>query len=391
MSDQIRDLVLEIYDTVADPALWPGALDKFSEMIGARGCIVFEMRGEGADRRIAAPIYTSGYEAELVEGYIHAFQAQEMADQDRFEACSLAADGIDLIDDSVLTDSEDELLAQANVKQLLEYGIRHRAAGLLDKDNRARSRFSVQHSLRHGPMREEEREIAAAVLPHIAKALDLGRPAAQLSGAYKRLIAAMDRLRIAVCILDRRGRVVVTNEEFDRQRETYDAFRIDRSGRLHLHDGADGERFKALLADALNHGRHGARPRKEAIATRQGDNVSALCIEIAPLDTAEEIGSTALGGAILYSLDTSLPMTCDPSALRRIFGLTGAEAALVQLVGDGLTNAQIAEHRERSVETVNAQVKSVLNKTQCANRTQLVRLMANFGADFLRPAPEGGA
>jgi DNA-binding CsgD family transcriptional regulator len=36
------------------------------------------------------------------------------------------------------------------------------------------------------------------------------------------------------------------------------------------------------------------------------------------------------------------------------------------------------------VETVNAQIKSLLTKTQCANRTQLVRLLSGFSADYLR-------
>jgi DNA-binding CsgD family transcriptional regulator len=223
------------------------------------------------------------------------------------------------------------------------------------------------------------------VLPHIAKALDLGRPALYLASVHRSLIAAMDRLRIGVCILDRRGNVVVANEEFQRQRERYGAFRIDPGGRLHLHDKADGARFKELFSDALEHGRYGARPRKEAIATAHDDGIGALCIEIAPLDQVEEIGSRRLCGAIVYSLDTSLPTFCDPSLLQSVFALTNAEAELIELVGDGLTNAEIADRRSRSVETVNTQVKSVLSKTQCANRTQFVRLFMNFGADYLRP------
>lgn len=223
------------------------------------------------------------------------------------------------------------------------------------------------------------------VLPHIAKALELGQPAAQLALAHRSLVAAMDRLRIGVCILDGRGNVVLTNKEFQRQREAYGAFRIDARGRLRLHNGADQQRFAALMSDALNHGRFGARPRKEAIATTSESAISALCIEISPLDQVEDLGSAGLGGSILYSIDTNLPIDCDAAPMRRAFRLTETEAVLAELLGEGFTNAQIAERRSRSVETVNVQVKSLLAKTQAANRTQFTRLMMNFGVNFLLP------
>ncbi len=385
MGEDVRDFVFEIYDTVADASRWPTVLDKFADLAGARGCIVFEWEGSGVDRRLTAPLFSSRYQADILHGYIKTFHELEAADQDRFEARSLAADSIDLISDNILAETENELLARANVKALLGFGIRHRVAGLLNKDNTARSRFSVQYSARHGPPSDGEQSLMTEVLPHIAKALDLGRPAAQLASTHRSLVAAMDRLRIGVCILDGRGNVVLTNKEFQRQREAYGAFRIDAKGRLRLHDGADQRRFAALMSDALNHGRYGARPRKEAIATTRESEFSALCIEIAPLDQVADLGSDGLGGSILYSIDTNLPIGCDAAPLRRAFGLTEAEVELAEMLGEGFTNAQIAERRSRSVETVNVQVKSLLAKTQAANRTQFTRLMMNFGVSFLVP------
>ena len=381
--NEARDFVLEIYDTVADQSRWPGVLEKFSDKVGARGCIIFEWADDGAERRLFAPHMSALYEQEKLEAYLSAFHAQEAEDQDRFEELSLATDAIDLIDDAMLFTDEAAWLARPNIKAMIEFGLRHRAAGLLDKDNTKRSRFSMQFGATHGPMNDDERALVAGLLPHVAKALDLGRPAAQLAATHRHLIAAMDRLRIGVCILDGKGSVVVANQEFDRQREAYRAFRVTSSGQLRLHDPADERRFMALRSDAMNHGRFGARPRKEAIPVVQDDSIGALCIEVAPLHQVDEIGAAALRGTIVYSVDTSLPVGCDASPLRQVFGLTEAEAALAELLATGITNAEIAEVRARSVATVNAQVKSLLSKTDCANRTQFVRLLMNFGADYL--------
>ncbi|MCR9061833.1 MAG: LuxR C-terminal-related transcriptional regulator [Rhodobacteraceae bacterium] len=110
-----------------------------------------------------------------------------------------------------------------------------------------------------------------------------------------------------------------------------------------------------------------------------------MCIEITPLQKSDEIGNGLFGGFVLCSTDTSLPVMCDKTRIRQAFGLTSAEASLVDAIGEGLTNPEIADRRNRSVSTVNAQTKSILAKSNCANRTQFVRMMMRFGASFLTP------
>jgi DNA-binding CsgD family transcriptional regulator len=236
---------------------------------------------------------------------------------------------------------------------------------------------------RHGRLTADERRYMGEILSHMAKAMDLGRAAAQLRTEHQGLLAAMDRLIIGVCILDPKGGVVVHNEEFRRQVDTFPVMRIAPDGALRFTRADDQKRFAALKTDALNHGRFGARPRKEAVAAGAD---TFLCIEVAPLDRCEEIGARTFGGLILYSTDTSLPVHCNTRPIQMAFGLTDTELAVVDAIAEGLTNAQIAERRGRAVTTIDTQVKSILAKTQCATRTQFVRLMMGFGVDYVAPA-----
>ena len=381
----MRDLILDVYDTVADPSLWQGVLDKFADALDAKGFVIFELHGYGDDRQLTASHFSSYHQLDLLNSYIDVYRKWELVDQDTFEAHSLASDSIDLIDDSVLAPTDDDLFRIPNAAQLLDYGIRHRHAGLLNKDNKTRSRFSVQLAADRGRLTEQERNHMRIVLPHIAKALDLGRPVVQLAAERRGMIEAMDQLRIGICILDAAGCIVTSNREFERQRDAYGAFRIDNSGRLRLHDEADHSRFANLIEDAANHGKFGARPRKEAVSVSRDGEASVLSIELVPAETLSEIGSHRFGGVIMYSLDTSQSVNCDPALVRQVYGLTGAESTLIRMVSEGRTNAEIADMRSRSVATVNAQVKSLLSKTQCTNRTQLVRLLMDFGVDYLLP------
>ena len=119
---------------------------------------------------------------------------------------------------------------------------------------------------------------------------------------------------------------------------------------------------------------------KEAIPTSVGN---FLCIEVTPLTRSKDIGTRPLDGFVVFSTDTSRPVHCNTAPMKQPFGLTDTELAVVDKIGEGLTNPEIAERRERSVATINAQVKSILSKSQCSTRTQFVRLMMRFGGEFL--------
>lgn len=380
MSDIVQETVLGIYDAAADNTLWPDILQRFADQIDARGCIIFEWRGLPDQRELVAPIASSYYDPDAIRTYVARCFEHEAMNQDVFEAHSLEQDRIDLIEDDVLAPSLQALKELPNVQVLRKLGILHRAAGLLNKDNTAISRFSIQLADTRGRLTDKERHHISQILPHIAKAMDLGRPAQQLATEHYGMMEAMDRLVIGVCVLDAKGRIVTENQEFKRQREIHQGFLKSYNGVLQMSQADDQKRFEALKAHALRHGRFGARPRKEAIST---ESEGFLCIEVVPLHRAEELSSKVFGGVIVYSTDTSLPIRCSTAPIQTSYGLTDSELALVELIADGLTNAQIAERRDRSVTTINTQVKSILAKTQCATRTQFVRLMMSFGASYL--------
>lgn len=379
LPNQTLDNTLAIYDTVADQSRWTAVLDKITHDLNARGSLIFEIQ----EQALVTPYFSSWYQPDALADYNAAFFDLEMADQDVFLQHSTRQDGIEILPDSILYDDIEAFKQRKNVRYVMNVGILHRAAVLLNKDNPHLSRFSVQFGADRGGITPQEMAYLNQYLPHIAKALDLGRPARQLQQRHNGLLAAIDKLTIGVCLLDRNGCVILSNEEFDRQRDAYRTYRIAANGVLQLIRATDQQQLEALKEHAFNHGQFGARPRKEAIATDQGN---VLCIEITPLHSADEIGTRAFDGYVVYSTDTSQPMQCNTSPLQQVFGLTETELALTDAISRGLTNAQIAERRNRSVSTVNAQVKSILSKTQCATRTQFVRLLMSFGIDFVDPS-----
>lgn len=67
------------------------------------------------------------------------------------------------------------------------------------------------------------------------------------------------------------------------------------------------------------------------------------------------------------------------SARRRTEGLTAAELDVLRLLGDGLSNAQIAARLHISASTVKAHISRILTGTGCANRVQAAVLAHDAG------------
>jgi len=377
-SDNFRNLVMDIYQTVAEPGDWQKVFDQLAEQVKARGCILFEWRGNDNERKLNAPLITSGYDRELVQTYIDKYSSWESEDQDLFEQQSLSLDGIELAEEPNHFSDEEEYLKQPHIKEMLGYGIRHRYGCLLDKDNPFRARFAIQTSQNRGPLQDADHKILASLLPHVAKAMDLCGPLGSSSVERQALLSIIEGLAVGVCVLDSSGRVELSNSEFLRQQEVHNAFWTDKHNRLKLHENADRQQYARLLEDALNHGEYGARPRKEAVLMNTADSAAALCLEIVPLRKSAELGTSLFNGALLFSRDTTRPIKIDVALAQLAFGFTPIESEVTQLVCEGLTNSEIADRRSRSVETINAQVKTIFGKSSVANRTQLVRLLCNF-------------
>ena len=383
--DGTDELIMRVYDAALDPAKWNEVLQQIADFCNARGAFVFEMTGKGADRELTASHISSIYDMNLIQAYLTAFRELELEDQDFFASKSKMTDHIEMVPDTDLVAAADgeAYFDRPHMAMQVKYGFKHRGGALLNKDDYFRDRLGITYGVDHGPISDEDVARAAKIVPHLAKSLNVAKPALRASAQYSSMENTLDHLQIGVCVIDGTGRVVFRNQEFERQESTYRAFAVSLEGKLQFSQ----DRFDRTLIDLLehhnNHGKFGARPRKEAVATATDrDGNFALCVEVVPLRQAEVFGGELINGHIVYSLDTGQSYTVRSDMLEALFGLTKSEARVLELMAEGMTNNQISEARTKSVHTINSQVKSILFKTQAANRTQLIRLATNLSSSF---------
>ena len=81
---------------------------------------------------------------------------------------------------------------------------------------------------------------------------------------------------------------------------------------------------------------------------------------------------------VLIMADLAAAPQPSPAPLRRIFGLTAAEAKLAIQILQGETPADIARNHHVSVATVRSQLASVFAKTQTRRQSELVMLLTRI-------------
>lgn len=381
----ISDLILSIYDAAIEPTLWPEVLLRVSHFVGARGATVFELEEIGELDNLKMSMCSENYSPDRNSYYLKYYWQDELKDQEIFAYHSKRTDQIELIPDSVLSSSREALLAKEHVQVLRKFEVGYRAAALLNKDLPSKDRFAFQFSEAHGPMDKAVAQKSNLILPHLAKALNVSRPIRELAAQNKAISAGLNLLMIGVCIVDQERRILVTNTEFERQLDCYDAFTRSRNGRLIFDDGLAPNLSAQLSSSFQFHGLSGARPRKEAVIFASKSKEQHLCIDIVPLENASELDLRSSHSSLIFSLDTSAHFGFDANKIGQIYDLTTTELEVLELVSEGYTNQQISDCLEKSIHTVDSQLKSVLSKAMAANRTQLIRITSQTRSFLANP------
>jgi DNA-binding CsgD family transcriptional regulator len=102
--------------------------------------------------------------------------------------------------------------------------------------------------------------------------------------------------------------------------------------------------------------------------SRQGD-ITPLIVQVAPQPRT----STSVPAATVIVTDPDLPVAVNEGSLRRLFGLTRAESALVSFLLQGKTVEQAAGALFVSIHTVRTHLKRILLKTATGRQSELLR------------------
>jgi DNA-binding CsgD family transcriptional regulator len=231
--------------------------------------------------------------------------------------------------------------------------------------------FSIQRTIQEGPFDPKDKILLGTLSSTLTEA-------ATLSIAVGRAVIAgmtdtLDIIAQPALVVDRMGYALGSNSAADRLFD--DDIRISNR-RLVVRDRNAQTDLDALTA------RMRAMPDIENLAARpilvRRGGRAPLLIQVLSLPAAAR--SPFLGARALFTFaDFERTPTYDVGLLRRIFGLTSAEARLASLVGVGLSPNAAAAQIGISHETARSQLKAIFGKTETHRQAELVALLSRLG------------
>jgi DNA-binding CsgD family transcriptional regulator len=233
------------------------------------------------------------------------------------------------------------------------------------------------------PFGADECGALGRLAPHIANAARIARQLGTAHATATAIGETLEKLSAAVMIVDRGARVISANRAA-RALAPVSGLAV-REGALRVERPADDRALRAAIAAVLGAQDHGGAPPARDV-TIHGAGGHMLALRVAALGEAAEAETGAVRGralAVVHALAGAA--TAEPRAhiLAPAYGLSAAEAELLDGLLGGLRLAEIAASRGTSRETARSQLKSIFHKTGVSTQSDLVALVTGGATQSL--------
>lgn len=380
LTDQQARLLPAIYNSAVSEAHWPAALDAVAKGADARGAVLFALDNFGAPFAIrqANSIYTP----EVIAHYFANLVRHEQTGWDllsRTPAGRIVTDLEAWGDVPNLQEREDYVFLKDHV------GVLRRCVARLNNSPGWVDTLGLQFAPSVAVIPPESIRQAEALLPHVAKVVEIHRSFCLLKQRYNAVLAALDHVKIGVCVAGPHGDVIVANSEAQRIFSLADGLMLGVGSHLATSDPEAAGAIRVAIGNAVLTAQGEGDTSESAIAIHRRSGAYPFLVEVAPLkDSTGEI-ERELSGALLFIVDPENPRPFALDNMVRCFGLTEAESLVCALMVRGLTDSEIAAQRDVSVETVRSQTKSIYRKSGVSRRADLIRLTLSLTPPIEEP------
>jgi len=283
------------------------------------------------------------------------------------------------LDDAVLSARPDYAYLLKNV------GTLRRVAMRLNDNPTWIDSIAFQFDAKYKQVPLKSCENIKALVPHVAKTIELNRYFHNLRSKFKAVLTALDNVEIGMIITEKNGSVIIKNLEAQRILDCQDGLSLSANSKMRCAHLNDTEIIRTAI-ESVSDTASGLNSVSEVTRyiPRRSSSKNYI-VEISPLsDACDELGSK-LRGALVIIIDTENVRPINTKRLAMCFEFSGAESKVCQLVIEGNSNNIIAEMRNVSPETIKSQVSQIYRKTNTRKRSELIRLALQVSPPIRSP------
>jgi DNA-binding CsgD family transcriptional regulator/PAS domain-containing protein len=365
----LSDLIGDLYETALDQSLWSNALEKCARFVGGTAAALVAKDAMATGGNAYHDFGIEPYYATLyLNDYINCDPAISGYSFAEIEQPVTAGDFMPY-DEYLMTRF---YLEWARPQQLGDF-----VSATLDKSAAGATNFRVFRHDRDGPAGDEMRRNTRLVVPHIRRALRIGRMLEAQKAEAASISDVLDGLKCGVFLVDGIGRIVHVNAAGGGLLETGDLLRTV-SGRVVLWDAAADEILQEAVAlpEGGDAGR-GAEGIALSLLSRTSERYVAQFMPLA-FGARRRNGSRYAAVAALFIRKAVLQTSSLSDIIGRAYKLTPTELRVLLAIVEVGGVPEVSEALGIAVTTVKTHLGRLFEKTGVDRQADLVKVVAGF-------------
>jgi DNA-binding CsgD family transcriptional regulator len=375
-TERFSSLIGDIYDAVLDPARWPGALGKVRDFVGGQAAVLCHK--DAASRCGCADYQDGGLDPRYVQLYFDKYI--------RFDPFSTGQFFAEIGQPVAIADlipPEEILETRFYTEWVRPQGLVDCLVSPLDKSATSAALVGVFRHERHGPADDETRRRLRLVVPHLRRAVLIGKVIDLKAIQAAALGDTLDAIPAAILLVDARGRIVHANASGHALLAQGSTLRAAGGKLAAGYASAEQALHEVFLAAGSGDARVGSKGIAVPLPGRDGEGYVA---HVLPLTSGarRRAGTAYAAVAAVFvqkaGLDTRSPL----EAIAKHYKLTPSELRVLVAVVEIGGVRETAEALGLSEATVKTHLNHLFNKTGTSRQADLVKLIAGFESPLLR-------
>jgi len=358
----------QIYDAALDAALWPEALARIGEFVGGRaGAIVTK----DSVSKAGTPHFHFGLDPHYVEIY-----AKTHSHLDPTSGLSLF-DAEQIVSLPELAPDEEFRAGRFFREWMQPQGLVDAASAVLEKSARGCAFLTILRDEASGMVDAEMRRRMALVMPHVRRAVQIGKTLQCTQAKVATFADILDGLNAGVFFVDTDGRIAHVNVAGKDMLSAGDFLR-SIGGRLVASDTKANHTLRETVAAAV--GGDVEIGSKGIAVGLNADDGEPYVAHVLPLSSAgrHRAGADYRATAALFVRKAALEYLSPPEVIGETYNLTPAELRVLRGIVDIGGVPEIAAAFGVAETTVKTHLGRLFAKTGAGRQADLVKLVAGF-------------
>jgi DNA-binding CsgD family transcriptional regulator/PAS domain-containing protein len=372
LDDQtLSDLIGDVYDATLDQRLWPNVLKKAAQFVGGVGAALFS---KDAAAQLGDVHHDVGIDQHYKHLYFDKYVTLDPATTGQFfaeiEQPFATAD---------LMPYEEFVETRFYQEWVRPQGLVDFVTAVLDKSATSVAMFGVFRHQRNGVVDDEARRRMRLIVPHIRRAVLIGRMFDLKAAEAATFADTLDGLSAGMCLVDAEGRIVHANAAGHAILAAGDIL-YDVGGRLAACDTQINQALREVFAAA---GQGDAALGTKGIAMpligKDGERYVAHALPLTS-GARRRAGIAYTAVAALFVRKAALAMSSRPEVISKAFKLTPSELRVLLAIVEVGGVPEVAAALGVADTTVRTHVSRLFEKTGASRQADLVKLVAEYSA-----------